>query len=280
MSFKKRLGDFFEPWELKNISKSYDIVGDIAVVKIPEVMADKSQQVAMVLLQSYPYVRTVMRQTGPVTGELRLRGLEWLAGERKTVTVHREFGCLLKVDLGKCYFSPRLGYKRMRIAKQVKADEVVVNMFAGVGCFSIIITKHAKPLKVYSIDVNPDAIRFMKENVNLNRARYSVEVVKGDAKRVITERLKNVADRVLMPLPEKAFEYLDAALAALKPDGGTIHYYDFVHAKKGEDPIGKVEEKVSEKLRDRGVAFECTFGRIVRSVGPRWFQVVLDLNVH
>jgi tRNA (guanine37-N1)-methyltransferase len=200
-------------------------------------------------------------------------------GRKENITVHREFGCLLKVDLEKCYFSPRLGYERMRVAKQVKTDEVVVNMFAGVGCFSIVIAKHEKPLKLYSIDVTPDAVRFMKENVNLNRARYVVEVVEGDARKVITERLKNVANRVLMPLPEKAFEYLDAALAALKPDGGTIHYYDFVHAKKGEDPIGKVEEKVSEKLRGEGVAFECTFGRIVRPVGPRWFQVVLDIDV-
>jgi tRNA (guanine37-N1)-methyltransferase len=201
-------------------------------------------------------------------------------GERKTETVHRESGCLFDVDLEKCYFSPRLSFERMRIAKQVMAGEVVVNMFAGVGCFSILIAKNAEPLKVYSIDVSPDAIRYMEENIWLNKARYTVEAVEGDAKEIITRKLLDVADRVLMPLPEKALEYLSYALMALKPTGGMIHYYDFVHAGKGKDPIGEVKRKVSEKLQDANVLFECTFGKVVRTVGPRWFQVVLDINVH
>jgi tRNA (guanine37-N1)-methyltransferase len=280
MSLKKRLGEIFELWELKNIGKSYDIIGDIAVVRISETMEHKAKEIAEVVLQSNPHVKTVVCQTGPVTGELRLRRLEWLAGEKKTETVHREFGCLFKVDLEKCYFSPRLSFERMRVAKQVITGEVVVNMFAGVGCFSILIAKLANPLKVYSVDMNPDAIRFMEENIRLNKARYIIETVEGDAKEIVIKRLLNIADRVLMPLPEKAFEYLDYALTALKPTGGKIHYYDFVHAEKGVDPIKEVEKKVSEKLGNINVNFECTFGRVVRPIGPRWFQVVLDINVH
>jgi tRNA (guanine37-N1)-methyltransferase len=280
MSLKKKLGEIFEPWELKNISKSYDIVGDIAVVRISEAMEHKAKKVAEVVLQNNPHVKTVVRQSGPVTGELRLRRLEWLAGKKKTETVHREFGCILKVDLEKCYFSPRLSFERMRVARQVMTGEVVVNMFAGVGCFSILIAKHANPLKVYSIDMNPNAIKFMKENIRLNKARYIIEAIEGDAKEIVIKRLRNIAERVLMPLPEKAFEYIDYALTALKPTGGKIHYYDFVHAEKGVDPINEVKKKVSEKLGNINVNFECTFGRVVRPIGPRWFQVVLDINVH
>jgi tRNA (guanine37-N1)-methyltransferase len=280
MSFKKRLNRILEPWEQRRISKSYDVVGDIAIVRIIEATDEEAQKIAKIVLQSNPHVKTVMQQAGSVEGERRLRRLKWLAGEKKTETVYREFGCLLKVDLEKCFFSPRLGFERMRVANQVRAGEVVVNMFAGVGCFSILIAKHANPLKVYSVDVNPDAIRFMKENIDLNRVRYIVEAVEGDAKNVIAEKLGKTADRVLMPLPEKAFEYLDFALAALKPAGGMVHYYDFSHAKKGVDPVGEVERKVSEKLKDSNVAFEYVFGKVVRPVGPRWFQVVLDINVH
>ena len=280
MSFKKRLNRILEPWEQRRISKSYDVVGDIAIVRIIEATDEEAQKIAKIVLQSNPHVKTVMQQAGSVEGERRLRRLKWLAGEKKTETVYREFGCLLKVDLEKCFFSPRLGFERMRVANQVRAGEVVVNMFAGVGCFSILISKHANPLKVYSVDVNPDAIRFMKENIDLNRVRYIVEAVEGDAKNVIAEKLGKTADRVLMPLPEKAFEYLDFALAALKPAGGMVHYYDFSHAKKGVDPVGEVERKVSEKLKDSNVAFEYVFGKVVRPVGPRWFQVVLDINVH
>jgi tRNA (guanine37-N1)-methyltransferase len=280
MSLRERLGEIFEPWELKHVGQSYDIIGDIAVIRIPETLEHKALEIAEAVMQDNAYVKTVLRQTGPVTGEFRLRRLGWLMGEKKTETTHKESGCLFKVDLEKCYFSPRLSFERMRVAKQVKAGEVVVNMFAGVGCFSILIAKYAKPLKVYSVDVNPDAIRYMDENIRLNKARYIIEAVEGDAKEIITRKLLNVADRVLMPLPEKALEYLDYALMALKPTGGMIHYYDFVHAGRGKDPIEEVKRKVSAKLRDANVFFEYTFGRIVRTVGPRWFQVVLDINVH
>ena len=280
MSLRDRLSETFEPWELKHVEQSYDIIGDIAVIRIPEAIERKAKEIAEAVMQSNPHIKTVLRQTGPVTGELRLRQLEWLIGEKRTETVHKESSCLFKVDLEKCYFSPRLSFERMRVAKQVVTGEVVVNMFAGVGCFSILIAKQAKPLKIYSIDVNSDAIRYMKENIRLNRARYIVEAIEGDAKEVTTKRLLNVADRVLMPLPEKALEYLNIALMALKPTGGMIHYYDFVHAGRDIDPIEEVKRKVSEKLQAANVFSEYTFGRVVRTVGPRWFQVVLDINVH
>jgi tRNA (guanine37-N1)-methyltransferase len=280
MSLRQRLSEVLEPWELRHVEQSYDIIGDIAVLKIPGEIEHKAKEVAEAVMQNNPHIKTVLRQTGPVTGELRLRRLEWLIGEKKTETVHRESGCLFSVDLEKCYFSPRLSFERMRIAGQVMTSEVVVNMFAGVGCFSILIANNARPLKVYSIDVNPDAIRYMEENIRLNKARYIVEAVEGEAKEIIAKKLLNVADRVLMPLPEKALEHLNYALIALKRTGGMIHYYDFVHAGKGKDPIEEVQKKVSEKLRDANVLSKYTFGRVVRTVGPRWFQVVLDINVH
>jgi len=160
-------------------------------------------------------VKTVLAQTSSVCGDFRLRKLDFVAGENKTVTVHKEFECLFSVDVGKCYFSPRLLYERMRIAKQVGDREVVVNMFAGVGCFSIVIAKHSKAEKIYSIDVNSAAIQFMQENIRLNKVYRKVIPIQGDAKEVIEERLRCTADRVLMPLPEKTFEYLPYAVSAL-----------------------------------------------------------------
>ncbi|MDH5690912.1 MAG: class I SAM-dependent methyltransferase family protein, partial [Candidatus Bathyarchaeota archaeon] len=68
-------------------------------------------------------------------------------------------------------------------------------------------------------------------------------------------------------------------LLALKPTGGWIHYYDFEHAKKDENPIEKIESKVSKKLQILGVNFIVEFGRIVRTTGPNWYQVVLDIHV-
>ena len=277
--FTVLLADELEPRELKLIYRSYDTVGDIAVIRVPEPLKERSKIIAEAVMQTHKRIKSVWRQASPVTGDFRLRGLEFVLGQRKTETFHKEHGCIFKVDLEKCYFSPRLSHERMRIARQVQPDEVVLNMFAGVGCYSIVIAKHSKPEKIVSIDINPFAIQFMQENIKLNKIEEKVVPVQEDAKKVIEERLQNAADRVLMPLPEKAYEYLDYALLALKPTGGRIHYYDFEHAKKGENPIEKIESKVSEKLQMLGVNFEVMFGRIVRPTGPNWYQVILDIQV-
>lgn len=279
MSLKDKLAGLLAPSDLKAFLRGFDIVGDIAIIKLPNNFGDKAKIIAKTIMESHKNVKTVLRQVSPISGDLRLRNLEWVYGEEKTETIHREHGCLFKVDLARCYFSPRLSYEHIRVAKQVKPDEVIVNMFAGVGGFSIVIAKHSRAKKIYSIDINPAAVQYMRINADLNKVKEIMEPIEGDAKEVIMSKLKGVADRVLMPLPEKAYEYLDYALMALKPQGGIIHYYDFEHAEKDEKPIEKIVRKVSSKLSILNVEFEILFSRIVRSVGPRWYQVVLDILV-
>ncbi|MBS7640886.1 MAG: class I SAM-dependent methyltransferase family protein [Candidatus Bathyarchaeia archaeon] len=279
MRLREKLAGTFSPNELKMLYNSFDIVGDIAILRLPKALESRGEVIAEAVMQINKHVRTVLCQVGPVSGEHRLRELKWLLGEKKTETIHREHGCLFKVDLAKCYFSPRLLYERMRIARQVNPGEVIVNMFAGVGCFSIIIAKYSRARKIYSIDINPDAVKYMQANIVLNKVEDIIEAIEGDSKEVIISKLKGVADRVLMPLPEKAYEYLDYALMALKSAGGIIHYYDFEHAGKNEDPVAKVAEKVSRKLLSMKVNFNVTFARIVRTVGPRWYQIVLDIFI-
>jgi tRNA (guanine37-N1)-methyltransferase len=167
----------------------------------------------------------------------------------------------------------------MRIAKLTQPNEVIVNMFAGVGCYSIIIAKHSCPKRVHSIDINPTAIRFLKENARLNRVEMRVLPILGDAKEMIETRLQRIADRIIMPLPEKAYEYVETALQALKPNGGVIHYYDFEHSTKDENAVEKAGKKVSEKLKTLGVAFDIISSRIVRTTGPNWLQIALDIKI-
>jgi tRNA (guanine37-N1)-methyltransferase len=274
---KRLLSNILPSEELAAIYGSYDIVGDIAIVRLTEISKKYSMFIAENIMKIHKNVRTVLAQTSPVRGELRLRELMYIAGENKTKTVHKESGCTFAVDLKTCYFSPRLSFERMRIAKLVGNSEVIVNMFAGVGCFSIIIAKHSKAKRIYSIDINPAAIQFMWENVKVNGVYDKVVPLEGDAKNVILERLQGVADRVLMPLPEKALEYLPYAVLALKNGYGWIHYYDFEHSVKSESPIEKVKMKVAIKLEELGINFDIPFGRIVRSIGPNWYQVVLDV---
>jgi tRNA (guanine37-N1)-methyltransferase len=190
--------------DLANVYNSYDIIGNIAIIKQRRASASNAQTIAKAIMSVHKKVKTVAAQTSPVAGDYRLRNLKHIAGENRTTTIHKENGYLFHVDVEKCYFSPRLCHERMRIAKLVKPNETVVNMFAGVGCYSIAIAKHAPTAKVFSIDVNPTAIQFMRENIRLNRVYTKVVPLLGDSKIIIERQLQHAADRVLMPLPEKA----------------------------------------------------------------------------
>ena len=267
------------PEELALVYKSYDVIGDIAVIRVPEQLSPLRKMIAEALMQQHKHVKAVWHQSSPVSGDFRLRKLERVAGEKRTETVHKEHGCLLKVDIKECYFSPRLAFERMRVANMVKDNEVVVNMFAGVGCYSITIAKHSKAARVYSIDINPIAVKYMRENVLLNKVVGKVLPIEGNARTIIENMLKTTADRVLMPLPEKAYEYIDSALSAVIPKGGWVHYYDFEHARKPENPIDKVKAKVAEKLQQHNISFELLFSRIVRQTGPNWYQVAIDIQI-
>ena len=276
---KTLLSEILSGEELSNVYNSYDIIGNIAIIRLTKETQEHKKKIAQAVMSSHTNVKTVLAQTNGVAGKFRLRKLVHVAGEKKTSTTHKESECVLKVDVEKCYFSPRLLHERMRIVQQVKEGDVVVNMFAGVGCFSILIAKHANAKKVYSIDVNPTAVRYMKENIRMNRTFGKVISILGDAKEVITKNLRHRADRVLMPLPEKALMYLPFALLALKRHGGWIHFYGSEHAGKNEDPVEKAKLQVSERLRNLEVAFTVFSGRVVRATGPNWYQIVLDIKI-
>ena len=276
---RKTLSGALSPETLGEVYNSFDVVGDIAIIRLPSTSQGNAETVANVIMSRHSNVKTVLLQTSPVAGDLRLRRLAHVAGENKTSTIHREFGCLFSVDVAKCYFSPRLSHERMRIAKMVKPKETIVNMFAGVGCFSIVIAKHAKQAKVFSIDVNPAAVQFIQENVRLNRLYGRIVPLLGDSKELVNSRLQRVADRVLMPLPEKAIECMPYAVSALKASGGWIHYYGLEHAKKAERPAEKAKVRVTEALDALGVDFEVPFVRVVRSTGPNWFQLAVDVHI-
>lgn len=263
--------------EAREVSKSVDIIGDIAILKMSPSAEPLGHKLGEELLKEAPYLRVVLRQSSPVLGDFRVRNLEWLAGEERTVTHHREYGCVFKVDVAKVYFSPRLSNERKRIADMVCEGETVLNMFAGVGSFSILIAKRLNRVKVYSIDLNPEAFRLMFTNTLLNKVRGRVTPILGDSKAVIYNLFNGNVDRVLMPLPEKAREFLSTAIYALKPEGGMLHYQSFVHADKGEDPIQCGLKEIMEDLR--AVRFRVEGGRVIREVGPFRYQIALDIKI-
>lgn len=277
--FRSYLSKFLSPIEMRDVRTSFDVIGDIAIIRAPLKLRHRRHIIAQAVMKTNSNIKTVLNQVSAVSGSFRLRGLEYLLGEEKTRTVYQEYRCRFKVDLATVYFSPRLSFERMRIANLINYGETILNMFAGVGCYSIIIAKH-RPIKhVFSIDLNPEAVELMKENVQLNRVADKVTVIEGDAQDIISTQLKQSCNRVLMPLPEKAFEYLESAIEALEKGKGIIHFYDVIFANKSEDPIEKLIQRIEPKLQELSSAFTIHSSRVVRMVGPRWYQIVLDIHI-
>lgn len=277
---KRIVAEVYGVEEARRFWKRIDIIGDIAIIRKPfDVDVDRLRPLAEAILEKLPYVRSVWATWSPVEGDYRLREFVHLAGEPRTETIYREHGCVFRVDIRRVYISPRLSYEHERIAKLVRPGEVVINMYAGAGLFSIIMAKHAEPKVVYSIDINPDAYRFMIENIRLNRVEDRVVAILGDASRIVPERLRGVADRILMPLPEKALEHLGAALAGLREGRGILHVYLHVDTPRGVDPRRRAEELLLERLHGLGAQGHVLGTRVVRTVGPRKSQVVVDVEV-
>jgi tRNA (guanine37-N1)-methyltransferase len=258
---------------------SFDIIGDIAVIRRFYKTESEVKRIAEEIIKKNNHIKTVLCQTTGINGSHRTRRLKWLLGEQKTDTIYSEFGCKFYLDLDSIYFSPRLSYERMRIANQIRTKETILNMFGGAGSFSLIIACYAPALKIFSIDINPIATNLALININLNNVRKKVVAIFGDAENLTQAYFFQKVDRVLMPLPEKSYELLRVAVNALKNKQGHIHYYDFIHSHKQEDPISKGTEKITKKLLEHNISFEIEFGRIVRSIGPNWYQIVLDIKI-
>jgi tRNA (guanine37-N1)-methyltransferase len=181
------------------------------------------------------------------------------------------------VDLAKAYFSPRLSSEHNRVATLVREDETVIDLFAGVGPFAIKIAKAHRNVKVYAIDVNPDAVEHLKRNIRLNRVEERVHALLGDARHIVSERHAGSADRVIMNLPEKAIDFVDVACAAIKPSGGTMHFYGFISAS---EPLENMKHNFIEAVGKCGRRVgEDAFSRLVRATAPYEWQAVLDARI-
>lgn len=271
------LKDLLAPHQLASVPRSIDIIGEIAIVELPEELRGFEALIGKAVLKTNRNVRTVLAKAGPVSTEKRIRHFHVIAGADSTETTHKEYGCLFRVDVAKVYFSPRLSFEHERVASQVRENETVVDMFTGVGPFAIHIAKRRRNIRVYAIDINEDAIKYLRDNVLLNLVDDKVVVMRGDARTVIEEHLAAKSDRVVMNLPSRAAEYVEAACMAIKPEGGVIHYYTFGGYP---NPLKKAKEDLSEMLlRVQRRLDKVLYSRIVKGTAPYEWLFALDVLV-
>ncbi|MGF3522736.1 MAG: class I SAM-dependent methyltransferase [Candidatus Bathyarchaeia archaeon] len=262
---------------LEALPRALDVVGDIAIVEIPPALEPHKQLVGNAILKTHKNIRTVLAKAGAVSGTYRLREFEFIAGEQKTQSLHKEHGCSYFVDVTKAYFSPRLSHEHNRVASLVQSGETIVDLFAGIGPFSVLIAKNHPDVKVYGVDINADAVALLEKNARLNRVENRVYPLVGDARQVVNEKLRGVADRVIMNLPETAFEFIDIACKALKPSGGVVHFYGFVRDNEGIEEL-KQKFVAAVEIATRRVA-DFSYIKPVRETAPHECQVVLDAKI-
>lgn len=274
---KEVLQEKLEVEELDKLCSSFDIIGNIAIIKIPETLSSKKKLIANTLIEEIKVIKTVFCQVSGIEGNYRLRKLELLSGENTSITVYKEHGCTFKVDVINAYFSPRLATERLRISKLIKPNEVIVNMFAGVGTFSIIMSHNNKTSRIYSIDSNPIAHDLCKENIEINKLTRNVFPILGDAKLEITNKLKGIATRVLMPLPEKARGFVDTAISSLANNKGIVHYFAHVGADNKKIAVQSGIKDTTDSFSKFNHIIRNI--RVVREVGPRFYQIVSDVEI-
>ena len=238
MKLKVLLKDVLTEEELKIAPSGFDAIGDIAIIKLDDELENREKEIAEQLLK-LKHVKTVLKKDGRVDEEFRVRKYKFIAGENQTETLCVEYGCRYKLDPGKVYFSPRLGNERERIEKQVKDGEKILVMFAGIGPYAIQIAKNKNAI-VYGVEINLEGVKYFRENAKLNKVENKIKIFEGDVREVVP-KLKEKFDRIIMPLPKAAENFVELAKSVAKKDA-LIHLYVFADSKK--EAISRINMKI------------------------------------
>jgi tRNA (guanine37-N1)-methyltransferase len=222
--------------------KSFDFLGNVILIKFPrEFKKSDKKKFAQKLLEKNKSVETILEKTDKFKGRLRISKTKWLAGKKTKEVLYKENNCVFRFNIDTTYFSPRLSNERKEIAGKIKKGEKVLVMFAGISVFPIVIAKNSKAKEIYSNEINREANKYGKMNVELNKVKDRVQLVPGDIKRV-AEKLNKKFDVIVMPRPQLKDCFLKQAFN-LSKKGTRIFYYDFC----GVDKVSQIVEKVKKE---------------------------------
>lgn len=255
--------------------RGFDVIGDVAVVRAPKgTNQEVVRRFAAKIMRDNRHIKGVFKKVGRTEGEERVPRIVWVAGSRNHTVVHKENGCIFSIDIKKAFFTPRLSSERLRIAKLVKSDETVLDMFCGVGPYTILISRKAR--EVYAIDVNENAVQELRKNITMNKAR-NVKAFQGDSKKAVG-KLGIRFDRIIMNFPVASYEFLPAALKVAR-NRCVIHLYTFIETKDGyAAAVEKAKEEVMRRIPE-GVAVIMIDARRAGEVAPYMIRECLDIHI-
>ena len=253
---------------------AYDVVGNIVIVKFDrETKANEKKKFALKFLKEHQNVRTVLEKSRKFSGRLRTQKTKYIAGERNKESLYKENGCLFRLNVDSCYFSPRLSSERKEIASFVKRGENVLVLFGGVAPFAIVIAKLSKAGKVVNVELGRECSKYAEMNVRLNKISDKVEIVQGDVRKVL-KGIKEKFDRIVMARPNLEDSFLDAGFPRVKK-GGIIYYYGFYE----EENMNKLKELINEEANKAGKKVNILKIKKAGEIGTHKFRYRADIKV-
>lgn len=276
-SLKDNLKNSLTAEEFEFVKTSHDIIGTIAILEIPKNLEPKEELIAETLLKINKKLRTVLRKSESHSGIFRTQKMEYLAGINTKETMYMENSIKIKLDVEKVYFSIRLSNERKRISKLVRSGEDILVMFSGCAPYPLVLSKKTTAKHILGIEINPDGHNYGLENIKLNKIK-NVDLICGDVKDVVPKLLiENPSlkfDRIIMPLPKTADEFLDEALSVSKT-GTVVHFYDFLPDGEFEDALLKIDAACKKRILNHKILDIVRCGQH----SPKFFRICVDFEI-
>ncbi len=282
MGFKNKLKELLKEKlseeELNLLPRGFQIIGKVIILKLHPKLVTHKEIIANKYLEQFTQIKSVYINLGKIRGKFRSpERIEYIAGIRNPIVKHREHGIIYKFDLTKIMFSKGNLKERRFLATLVNQNEVIVDMFAGIGYFSLSIGKHSKVKKIFSIELNPYSYKFLLENIKLNHLEDIIFPINGDSKDEVLKLSKSgvKADRVIMGVFPAPKEFISEALTLAKVSGTIYHYEGVIEKEKFMNLYNEFKDFAESKN------FSCKLlsKRFVKSYGPNLHHTVLDILV-
>ena len=269
---KQRLIDKIPKDLINELPDKWEKNGDVLIIVLTESLIEHKQIIGKTYAETLN-CKSVLKDNGGINGELREPNVEIIYGSKETMTIHKENNVKYKLDPQKVMFSSGNMNERIRMARVSNSSETVVDLFAGIGYFTLPIAVYSKPKHVYAIEKNPVAYKLLCDNIVLNNVTEVVEPIIGDNRKVTPN---NVADRIIMGYFGATIRFLPVAFRCLKDNSGVIHFHDKI---PDEDATSLTMEHINNEARKFGLIADLLKIIKVKSYAPGISHYVFDLEV-
>jgi tRNA wybutosine-synthesizing protein 2 len=238
-------------------------------------LLDYKEEIGEAFLNMEKSIRVVLGKTGPTKGVTRKPDFTHLAGEKNTETIHKELGCLFKIDAAKLTFSPGNHGERKRLLEIVDTNEFIIDMFSCVGNLSLPLAVHKQPIMLLAVEINPLAHKYLEYNIKLNKVQDRMKSILGD-NRIVLQDYYQQADRVLSGYLTSDFEQISLGVKLCKR-GGILHFHAGVPNNKEilDNPLNKIKKIVEQENR----TFVVHNKKRVKKYSPGIDHIVLDIQI-